>query len=179
MAQKNRLKYILLGLLTERAQSGYDLTRAFDTGIGEFWSANHSQIYPLLNKMETEDLITHESQLAGEKLTKKVYSITAAGEETFTQWLGSASDADNEHDEFVLKLYFIQERHDFRLVEMVRNQRAKRQAKLAHLQQQLADKFMDSTMIEQQYGHYLVLRHAIEREREYVAWLTSILDEAK
>jgi len=44
MAQKNRLKYILLGLLNRQRQTGYDLAKSFDSDIGEFWTANHSQI---------------------------------------------------------------------------------------------------------------------------------------
>ena len=56
MAQKNRLQYIILGLLNIESKTGYDLTKAFDSDIGEFWSANHSQIYPLLKKMEQENI---------------------------------------------------------------------------------------------------------------------------
>ncbi len=70
MAQRNKLKFIILGLLSENELTGYDITKAFDSDIGEFWSANHSQIYPLLKRLEDNQLITHRLTITGEKLEK-------------------------------------------------------------------------------------------------------------
>ena len=72
MAQRNQLKFIILGLLSENDLTGYDITKAFESDIGEFWSANHSQIYPLLKRLEDEQLISHKLEVVGEKLEKKL-----------------------------------------------------------------------------------------------------------
>lgn len=76
MAQKNILQYIILGLLDQEPRTGYELTQDFAHEIGEFWQAQHSQIYPLLARMEEQGLITHSVEVAGTKLEKKRYSIT-------------------------------------------------------------------------------------------------------
>lgn len=63
MAQKNLLKYILLGLITEKPKTGYDLKKEFDTEIGEFWSVKHSQIYLELKRLEKEGEIRTQAFL--------------------------------------------------------------------------------------------------------------------
>lgn len=174
MAQKNRLQFIILGLLNIESKTGYDLTKAFDSDIGEFWTANHSQIYPLLKKMEKENLITHHEIPAGPKLVKKSYDITSEGKEIFQAWLQEPSEADNSHDEFILKLYFIDSKNSPLLPEMISEQKQAREEKLDHLKQQLKDKFPNENTKQQQNGHYQVLKHAIQRETDYLKWLSEI-----
>ncbi|WP_125771535.1 PadR family transcriptional regulator [Companilactobacillus furfuricola] len=174
MAQKNRLQFIILGLLNIESKTGYDLTKAFDSDIGEFWTANHSQIYPLLKKMEKDQLITHHEEQAGPKLVKKSYDITTAGKAAFQEWLKEPSEADNSHDEFILKLYFIDSKNSPLLPEMINEQKQARAEKLNHLKQQLKDKFPTEKEKQQQNGHYNVLKHAIQRETDYLKWLDEI-----
>lgn len=174
MAQKNRLQYIILGLLNIGSKTGYDLAKAFDSDIGEFWSANHSQIHPLLKKMEQDEMITHHEIQVGQKLVKKSYDITDQGKKNFHEWLEEPSEADNSHDEFILKLYFIKDANSELLEEMVVSQLELRTDKLSHLQDQLADKFPDQASQQANYGHYCVLKHAIQRESGYVDWLKGI-----
>lgn len=40
------LKYAILGMLAQKPMTGYDLMQEFESTLNEFWSANHSQIYP-------------------------------------------------------------------------------------------------------------------------------------
>ncbi|MBU7554156.1 PadR family transcriptional regulator [Pediococcus ethanolidurans] len=179
MAQKNRLKYILLGLLKDKSQTGYDLTKSFDSDIGEFWTANHSQIYPLLKRMEAERLIDHKTSLVGEKLQKKEYFITETGSHTFEKWLKSPSEIDTIHDEFILKLYFIDDPQSVLLKQMITSQQTYHRDKLVHLKMQFKEKFPSSKQIKQHFGHSLVLRHAIEREQGYSDWLNEIYKTIK
>ena len=51
MAQKNILKYIILGLLAQQELAGYDIKKLFEGELGDFWYSNHSQIYPELQRM--------------------------------------------------------------------------------------------------------------------------------
>jgi DNA-binding PadR family transcriptional regulator len=73
------LSYAILGTLSTAPSSGYDLARLFDTGLGWFWSAAHSQIYPELKKLEDRGLVESSSTTVGEKLEKRLYTITPAG----------------------------------------------------------------------------------------------------
>ncbi len=71
MAQKNVLKYIILGLLAHRELAGYDIKKLFEEELGDFWYSNHSQIYPELRHMEDDGLISSRTELVGKKLEKK------------------------------------------------------------------------------------------------------------
>lgn len=174
MAQKNRLQYIILGLLNIESRTGYDLTKAFDSDIGEFWSANHSQIYPLLKKMEEDQLVSHHEVQVGQKLVKKSYDIMPNGKKTFLAWLNESSEIDSNHDEFILKLYFINDKNSDLLKNMVAEQIEFRKNKLDHLLNQMKEKFPNATKKKAQYGHYCVLKHAISREQDYLEWLSEI-----
>lgn len=176
MAQKNKLKYIILGLLGEHDLTGYDIAKAFTADIGEFWNANHSQIYPLLKRLETAGLISHQLKLSGEKLEKKVYSLTAAGQAQLHEWLHEpTTELSASKDEFILKLYFVQNANDPMLQPMLTEQLKLHQAKLAHLQKQMTRKFSTAASKTDNYGHFLILQHAIEREQGYSDWLSRTL----
>jgi DNA-binding PadR family transcriptional regulator len=84
------LRYAILGSLTTRPGSGYDLARQFDTGLGWFWSAAHSQIYPELRRLEEAGLVQSTQTTVGEKLEKTVYSITPEGLEELRRWAADA-----------------------------------------------------------------------------------------
>ena len=176
IGQRNRLQYIILGLLNQRPQTGYDLTKAFEHEIGEFWQAQHSQIYPMLKRLETAGDITHEDTVSGEKLAKKQYSLTPTGHDKLVAWVSEPSpELTATKDEFILKLYFIKTSDDPRLQPMLQEQAALHRAQLAHLQERQQTVFPDQTAIDQAYGHYLILHHAIGRERYYVEWLEKYL----
>ncbi len=178
IGQRNRLQYIILGLLNQRPQTGYDLAKAFENEIGEFWQAQHSQIYPMLKRLEAAGEISHEDTVTGEKLAKKQYTLTAAGREKLVAWVSQPSpELTPSKDEFILKLYFIKMASDPRIQPMLREQYQLHQSQLHHLQQRQETVFPNQTAIDQAYGHYLILDHAIERESHYVEWLAQYLEK--
>ncbi len=54
------LKHAILGFLSFKPLSGYDLKKAFDKSVHHFWPANQSQIYRTLSQMTDEGLIEKE-----------------------------------------------------------------------------------------------------------------------
>ena len=69
------LKYAILGLLNRKPMTGYDISKEFNFQLAEFWSAKHSQIYPELKKLVSEELIIFKIEISGDVLEKKVYYI--------------------------------------------------------------------------------------------------------
>ncbi|ETY72886.1 PadR family transcriptional regulator [Lactiplantibacillus fabifermentans] len=176
MAQKNKLQFIILGLLNQQPLTGYDLTKAFDSEIGEFWQAQHSQIYPQLKRLESQGYITHEITISGEKLEKKLYHITPTGQALVRDWITTGTpELTASKDEFILKLYFVQTNQDPRLPEMLTEQLQLHTEKLAHLKMRLKTVFPTVTAQKVHYGHYLILQHALGREQYYVEWLQQTL----
>lgn len=92
------LVHAILGVLEAQPMNGYELAQFFDTQAGWVWSAPRSQIYPQLRKMESEGLVTVESQIRGTKLERRVYSVTEQGMEELRRWVATPSDTTTKRD---------------------------------------------------------------------------------
>lgn len=100
------LKYAILGYLSSGPGSGYDLVQQLDGGLGWFWAASHSQIYPELRRLKTEGLITDTSTTVGEKLEKRVYTLTDKGAHQLREWTCTQPEYRPNRDPERLQLIF-------------------------------------------------------------------------
>jgi len=83
------LKHGLLGFLTEREMSGYDLEKRFKSSVGHFWSAKISQVYRDLHTMEKAGWVESHEIIQKNKPNKKIFKITEAGYEELKDWLSN------------------------------------------------------------------------------------------
>ena len=101
------LRYAILGLLARERLTGYDLTKRFDTSIGFFWSAKHSQIYPELAALTKEGMVTFEVVTQTSKPNKKVYTITDEGRTELARWVAEPADKRTVKDPLMLRTWAI------------------------------------------------------------------------
>ncbi len=80
------LKHIMLGMLGDPC-SGYDIKKNFERSMQNFWHAELSQIYPMLQKMQDEGLLTSKAGASSSGPTRRVYERTAAGLSELQAWL--------------------------------------------------------------------------------------------
>jgi DNA-binding PadR family transcriptional regulator len=169
------LKYAILGLLCRNPHTGYDLAKAFDAALGNFWHVGHSQIYPELKKLLTDGLVEYSTVIQGEKLEKKLYTITEAGRGDFMEWLLQDEPLDpTPKDKFGLRVYLSDMISDDELLRHLESQLVKRRQKLDGLNTMLEDNFSElksTGLTKARRGDYLVLRKAILRENAYIEWL--------
>lgn len=99
----NTLGYAILSVLGERPCSGYELASYLEV----LWPAKHSQIYPLLSKMEQKGFLIFEQIEQTGKPNKKVYSITDQGVKALKSWINDPPADRNVRDEFLIKVYSI------------------------------------------------------------------------
>ena len=172
MAKKNILQFVLLGLLNQHELAGYDIKKLFDCEIGDFWHSKHSQIYPELRRLEEAQLITARTEIIGQKLEKKFYSITEAGRAILGHWLEEPLEAlQPTRDEFTLKLYLINDKHHPHVRTMFEEEIALHEKKYAYLKDRRNTLFASKERQEHEYGHYLILEHAVMREKSHLDWL--------
>ena len=74
------LEHILLGMLRS-SRSGYDLRHEFEYGAKHFWSAELSQIYPTLKRMESRGWLESRLEPSPKGPDRRVYERTKAGSE--------------------------------------------------------------------------------------------------
>lgn len=106
MAKTNKTKYALLGMLSLNPGSGYDIKKMCDNSISHFWNENYGHIYPVLNQMEKEGLVTRKSEHTKGKPSKNTYSITHQGKEELNEWLMLPCEESHLRIEVLLKLFF-------------------------------------------------------------------------
>jgi DNA-binding PadR family transcriptional regulator len=80
------LRYALLGIISKKPVTGYDVVTIFKQKMIYFWSSTHSQIYKELHKMENDNLIAHKLVIQGTLPNKKVYSLTDTGKKDLIRW---------------------------------------------------------------------------------------------
>lgn len=95
----------LLGMLSLKPMSGYELRGLISESIGNFWSESFGQIYPALKRMVAEGLVEVEDAPSGGR-ERKVYSLTAAGRQRLEEWLGMPARDQVARNELLLKLFF-------------------------------------------------------------------------
>ena len=105
MAKVNKTKYALLGILSNMSGSGYDIKKVCDSSIGHFWNENYGHIYPVLQKMEEEELITKEIKQTEGRPAKNIYSITQKGKEELEAWLILPVEQQPVRSELLLKIF--------------------------------------------------------------------------
>lgn len=173
------LKYAILGLINREPMTGYDITREFNSNnLANFWYAKHSQVYPELSRLMEEELLTCQVVIQGEKLEKKLYTITEKGRKELMEWLMEDDPlGPTPKDVFRLRLYF----SDFMTPEELKK----------HLQEQLKKhtakrQYLSDTMQKhhnntpppagtKECGDFMVLEGAILRENSYIQWLKNCL----
>lgn len=107
MDDKNRTKYIVLGMLTVQPSSGYEINKMIKSSTNYFWSESEGQIYPALAKCVADGLATcKEKHAPNNARIKKIYSITARGREILSEWLKKEPQKTSVRSEFLLKIFF-------------------------------------------------------------------------
>jgi|SRR5579859_3548765 len=99
------LRYALLGLLAEEPASGYDLARKFERNLRRYaWHAQHSQIYPELNRLAADGLATVVEE--GPR-GRRTYAITEPGRIELRRWVLDANDEPVVRNEHTLRLFLL------------------------------------------------------------------------
>jgi DNA-binding PadR family transcriptional regulator len=97
---------VILGLLSKKPQSGYEIKRHFEEYFSFFFDASYGTIYPTLSKMEKLNLITKESVRQEGKPDKNVFTITSAGLDQFHAYLQRPAEKEVLRSDFFMHLYF-------------------------------------------------------------------------
>src|SRR5258708_30377555 len=100
-------KFALLGVLSLKPCSGYDIKQFVKGSIGHFWNESYGRIYPLLKELAKEGLIVQQrgAKTSG-RPERRAYSVTPKGEAALRHWLADSSSAKRGHRHVSRKLAF-------------------------------------------------------------------------
>lgn len=166
------LQHAILVLLENEPGSGYDLAQRFKSGIGNFWSASHQQIYQELKKLHAGKLVAFEVESQADRPDRKVYRITRAGHRALTSWMREPVDPPRLRQALIIKVFgaHLGDR-DALLGELERHSALHRKALDGYLDIE-RQYFEQDEAIRRRYRlPYLTLRCGIRYEADWIEWL--------
>ncbi|MBA3333842.1 MAG: PadR family transcriptional regulator [Actinobacteria bacterium] len=98
------LRHALLGALADQPRSGYELLKHFEQSLAYAWPASHSQIYPELGRLLSEQLI--EQTAAGAR-GSKTYALTDTGLAEVRRWLRETEPDRRVRNDALLRMFFL------------------------------------------------------------------------
>lgn len=100
------IKYAILGLLSFKPQTGYELKANFDQAIRYLWNADQAQIYRTLADITEEGLAVYKTVQQDGRPNKKVYELTPKGEDDLHRWLTFPVQSKDQRNAELLQLFF-------------------------------------------------------------------------
>lgn len=170
MAKRNRTKLAVLGFLTWKPMSGYEIKKAIDGSISNFWRESYGQIYPILQELAAEGLATSETVKGEGAREQTIYTITEAGRAELRDWLTEPAATERPRVELLLKLFFGRQGDQAACIRHVEAARARYGADLAELED--IERHMDKSLNHLPDAAYwrLTLRYGLALHRMQLAW---------
>jgi DNA-binding PadR family transcriptional regulator len=98
------IKYAILGFLSWRPLTGYDLKKLFADSTIFYWSGNSNQIYKTLVQLHREEAVEARVEQPDSGPARKIYTITAVGRADLRAWLQSAPEPPQLRNSFLVQL---------------------------------------------------------------------------
>ncbi len=172
------LEAAILGFLSERERSGYDLkTRCFDDAARDFWTADQAQIYRTLERLQATKLVRSSRRRQAGKPDRKVYAVTPTGADAMQSWLSTSQPLQPPRDPFLMQLYFAGAQSDAQLLALLRARRAAHQSRLEDVRARAADSARDpSTSLRTAALRDSAFDGAMAVERARIDWLDDSIE---
>lgn len=196
MATRQKTRFAILGLLSWKPMSGYDIKKLVDVGLSHFWNENYGQIYPTLESLVDDRLASKREKTSVGKRKRFVYSITRKGERAFKAWLREPTVMPIVRNELQLKFFLSCNLPTSESVRLVQEYQADQRTMLEQYQESAAvlrrsiesgscpeelDDILQVTSSasaersEQCKVFYLTLRHGILSMKARLAWCDEVL----
>jgi PadR family transcriptional regulator AphA len=165
------LRHFILGLLTQEPMSGYDIKRALK-GLG--WlvgEPSFGSLYPALNALAKEGLVTMELEPRENRPSRKIYTIAETGRQTLQEWINRPAGSNSSMKAFVMRLILADNLSQAGMIAQLYQRRAEVAAHRAVLVENVS--IADDTGGE---GQLLALEYGLALASAELAWLDGTLD---
>jgi len=128
------LKACILGLLSLRSMTGYELKNTFDRSVAYNWSSSGTQIYTALKSLEQKGLVKSDLVVQESKPNKRVYQITPQGKAYLEEWLKTPMEFQFAKDEFLVRVFFTNHIDDSQALQILEQHLALMERQVQELQ---------------------------------------------
>ncbi len=196
MAAKQKTKFAILGLLSWKPMSGYDIKKLVDSALSHFWHENYGQIYPTLELLVDEKLASKRDLPSTGKRKRFQYHIPRRGRRAFRDWLEEPIETPVVRNQLQLKFFLSCDFDSDFQAKLIGDYRAQQDAVLQEYRASEAvlrkaldeqaypgelDELLsmtaktDASRARQCRVFYLTLRHGIRVIEARLAWCDEVL----
>ncbi|MFG2529299.1 PadR family transcriptional regulator [Streptomyces sp. NPDC048516] len=173
------LKHAVLAALLDGEYSGYQLAKAFDAGVANFWHALPQQLYTELAKLEAQGLIAGRRVVQETRPDKRLFHVTDEGLAELERFAAAASKPSFIRDDLLVKVQAVDRIDAAPVIEQL-TERARIAAAKAEIFDQLLTRLRggrdeaEFLVSGDRIGPYLTCLRGLGFERETRAWCERI-----
>ncbi|MBC2876944.1 MULTISPECIES: PadR family transcriptional regulator [Streptomyces] len=124
------LRHAVLAALLDGELSGYELAKAFDLGVANFWHARPQQLYAELSRLETDGLVAGREVVQETRPTKRLFRVTDAGRAELEAFAAASAKPSFIRDDLLVKVQAADEVDTDALIAQLAERAAFAQAKI-------------------------------------------------
>ena len=124
------LRHAVLAALLDGEYSGYQLAKAFDVGVANFWHALPQQLYAELAKLEKEGLVTGRQVVQETRPNKRLFRVSDAGLAELEEFAAAASKPSFIRDDLLVKVQAVDRTGAGPVIEQLEERAAAADAKI-------------------------------------------------
>ncbi|MBT2449004.1 PadR family transcriptional regulator [Streptomyces sp. ISL-43] len=181
------LRHAVLAALLDEELSGYQLAKAFGTGVANFWHALPQQLYAELAKLEQEGLIAGREVVQDTRPNKRLFQVTAAGLAELERFAATSTKPSFIRDDLLVKVQAADHVDTQALIAQLAERIAFADSKIelfgALLRKMRGERAEEEFLRHgERIGPYLTCLRGLEFERANRAWYertTTILSERR
>lgn len=170
------LKHAILGFLSIKPFTGYDLKKAFDNSVRHFWAADQSQIYRTLDQIIESGWAEVEVVEQATRPNRKVYHLTEPGRAELRRWLTSPLAHREDHEPFLVQLFFASTLPDAEVEALLEREAAAAREQLAVYEQISQQYPVDS---RPQAFAMLTLDYGLQSTQAHLDWVEAALAQLR
>ena len=168
------LDHAILGLLSLRSLTGYELKKHFDSSIRHFWTVDQSHIYRVLSRLLKDGYVTSELKPQQDKPNRKIYHITPEGRDELLQWLVSGTvKSVNIREPLLVRIFFAELLSDEQVLNILREEAACSSSCLSEYEEMSLRslKRSEKNPSRSRFFQYLTLDYGLWMTRALLDWL--------
>ncbi len=175
------LRNAILVMLLDGEASGYDLAKAFDASVANFWTAVPQQLYRELEKMEVDGLLSARVIQQRRRPNKRLFALTDAGRAAILGFSRRTPKPTAVRDELLVQVQAVEDGDATAIVAAIRQRLAAATERRDGYERLLARLLAGRTESDflasaERIGPLLTLRRGIAFEEENIRWGTWAVD---
>ncbi|MBY4207009.1 MULTISPECIES: PadR family transcriptional regulator [Nocardiaceae] len=175
------LRDAVLAALVDGEMSGYDLSKAFDATVANFWTATPQQLYRELDRMDRDEVISARLVEQDGRPNKRLFSLTDKGRAALRQVSHRQPKLPAIRDEHLVAIHALEAGDLEPMTDAIRERMQLSRDKLARYDR-MAHRLLDGRTETEflatadRIGPYLTLMRGRMFEEESLRWGARVLE---